>query len=188
MARSKIWFESGRDRCAAWHYPGGNGACIVMAPGGGVAKEPGTDRFAQRFNAAGFSVLGVRLSPPWRERRRTAASHSDPRSARRPGSRDQHRSRATRSRACSYRAMGLLLVRRAPLRDRRSDVCRGGSRANPTADGLAATPNAFSHETLGVILRMPFLALRDLLRAATGRPPHGPADWTEGHRRNDHHP
>jgi uncharacterized protein len=56
-ARGKVHFRSGDDRCAAWFYPGTNGACVVMAGGLAVVKEPGTDRFAERFNAAGFSVL-----------------------------------------------------------------------------------------------------------------------------------
>jgi pimeloyl-ACP methyl ester carboxylesterase len=37
--------------------PGINGACVIMTGGFAVTKEPGTDRFAQRFNDAGFSVL-----------------------------------------------------------------------------------------------------------------------------------
>lgn len=55
--RRKVYFRSGEDRCAAWFYPGTNEACVVMAGGLAVAKEPGTDRFAERFNQAGFSVL-----------------------------------------------------------------------------------------------------------------------------------
>jgi pimeloyl-ACP methyl ester carboxylesterase len=53
----RVFFESGDTECAAWHYHGTNGACVVMAGGGAVTKEPGTDRFAERFNDAGFSVL-----------------------------------------------------------------------------------------------------------------------------------
>jgi uncharacterized protein len=55
--REKVRFVSGDAECAAWHYPGGNGACVVMAGGFGVTKEPGTDRFAERFHEAGFAVL-----------------------------------------------------------------------------------------------------------------------------------
>jgi fermentation-respiration switch protein FrsA (DUF1100 family) len=57
IEREKVRFHSGRDECAAWHYPGTNGACLIMAGGFAVPKEPGTDQFAQRFHAAGFSVL-----------------------------------------------------------------------------------------------------------------------------------
>ncbi|GAA1139534.1 alpha/beta hydrolase [Kribbella jejuensis] len=55
--RDKVYFTSSGVSCAAWHYPGTNGGCVVMTGGFGVTKEPGTDRFAERFAAAGFSVL-----------------------------------------------------------------------------------------------------------------------------------
>jgi uncharacterized protein len=55
--REKVRFVSGDAECAAWHYPGTNGACVIMAGGFAVTKEPGTDRFAKRFNDAGFTVL-----------------------------------------------------------------------------------------------------------------------------------
>jgi uncharacterized protein len=55
--RKKIRFISGDTECAAWHYPGANGACVIMAGGGAVTKEPGTDLFAKRFREAGFAVL-----------------------------------------------------------------------------------------------------------------------------------
>ena len=60
--RQKAWFASGDEQCAAWHYPSANGACVVMAGGGGITKEPGTDRFAAAFNAAGFGVLAFDYS------------------------------------------------------------------------------------------------------------------------------
>jgi len=57
VEREKVRFVSGDTECAAWHYPGTNGACVIMAGGGAVTKEPGTDLFAKRFNEAGFAVL-----------------------------------------------------------------------------------------------------------------------------------
>lgn len=57
IERQKVYFLSGDTECAAWHYPGTNGACVVMAGGLAVTKEPGTDPFARRFNEAGFTVL-----------------------------------------------------------------------------------------------------------------------------------
>jgi len=57
VQREKVRFGSGNTECVAWHYPGTNGGCVVMAGGGGVTKEPGTDLFAKRFNEAGFAVL-----------------------------------------------------------------------------------------------------------------------------------
>ncbi len=55
--REQVRFASGNGECAAWHYPGRNGACVVMAGGFAVTKEPGTDLFARRFHRAGFTVL-----------------------------------------------------------------------------------------------------------------------------------
>ena len=55
--RAKVRFVSGDNECAAWHYPGTNGACIVMAGGFAVTKEPATDKFARRFSESGFTVL-----------------------------------------------------------------------------------------------------------------------------------
>jgi uncharacterized protein len=55
--RRKVRFRSAGDTCAAWHYPGTNGACVIMAAGTAVTKEPGTDRFARHFHRAGFTVL-----------------------------------------------------------------------------------------------------------------------------------
>jgi dienelactone hydrolase len=57
VEREKVRFTSDGTECAAWHYPGTNGGCVIMAGGGGVNKEPGTDPFAKRFHEAGFSVL-----------------------------------------------------------------------------------------------------------------------------------
>src|SRR3954451_12026113 len=55
--RQKVSFASGDATCAAWLSSGDNGAAVVMAGGFGIPKEPGTDRFAAAFHAAGFSVL-----------------------------------------------------------------------------------------------------------------------------------
>ncbi|MFB7613506.1 alpha/beta hydrolase [Kitasatospora sp. NPDC056181] len=55
--RVAVRLRSGPVELAAWHYPGTTGACVVMAGGFAVTKEPATDRFAARFHAAGLSVL-----------------------------------------------------------------------------------------------------------------------------------
>jgi pimeloyl-ACP methyl ester carboxylesterase len=55
--RENVRFASGDSDCAGWHYPGTNGGCVIMAGALGMTKEPGTDRFARRFNDAGFAVL-----------------------------------------------------------------------------------------------------------------------------------
>src|SRR5256714_13287247 len=64
MERQKIRFASGDTECAAWHYPGTNGGCVVMAGGFGVTKEPGTDLFARRVAEAGVSVLAFDYPHP----------------------------------------------------------------------------------------------------------------------------
>lgn len=55
--RDEVFFTSGGAQCAAWRYPGDNGACVVMAGGFAMTKEPATDLFARRFQEAGFEVL-----------------------------------------------------------------------------------------------------------------------------------
>jgi pimeloyl-ACP methyl ester carboxylesterase len=57
VLREKVRFVSGDSECVAWHYPGTNGGCVIMAGGFAVTKEPATDRFARRFHEAGFTVL-----------------------------------------------------------------------------------------------------------------------------------
>jgi pimeloyl-ACP methyl ester carboxylesterase len=57
VKREKVRFLSGDAECAAWHYPGTTGACVIMAGGLAVTKEPATDQFAKRFHDAGLSVL-----------------------------------------------------------------------------------------------------------------------------------
>lgn len=53
----KVRFSSGGSECAAWHWPGSDGSCVITASGFAVTKEPGTDPFARRFHDAGFGVL-----------------------------------------------------------------------------------------------------------------------------------
>src|SRR5919206_3113199 len=55
--RAKVHFRSGGATCAAWHYRGTNGACVIMAGGTAVTKEPASDRFARQFHDAGYAVL-----------------------------------------------------------------------------------------------------------------------------------
>src|SRR5215467_4519850 len=57
VQREKVRFVSGDAECAAWFYPGSNGACVIMAGGFAVTKEPATDKFARRFSDAGYAVL-----------------------------------------------------------------------------------------------------------------------------------
>ncbi len=56
-SRQAVRFGAAGQQLAAWHYPGVDGSCVVMAGGFAVTKEPATDLFAARLNAAGHGVL-----------------------------------------------------------------------------------------------------------------------------------
>src|SRR6201999_944378 len=56
MTRRDVSFSSGGDRCAAWLYEGGP-ASVVMAHGFAGVRVARLDAFAERFAAAGYSVL-----------------------------------------------------------------------------------------------------------------------------------
>ena len=169
--RSKVWFSSSGVECAAWHYVGTNGACVVMAGGAGVTKEPGTDQFAARFHAAGFSVLAF-------DHRHFGESGGTPRQVMRV------REQLTDWDAAVDCAKALPEV--DPLRvaawgfsSAGGHVLRVGAGGKvaavvaqtPFVDGLVSGPNSLRHESTGVVLRFPFIALADLLRGLFRRPP-----------------
>ena len=173
--REAITFRSGADDCAAWHYRGGNGACVVMAGGAGVTKEPGTDRFAARFHAAGYSVLAF-------DYRHLGESGGTPRQVVRV--REQL---ADWEAALDYAASlpgvaagqvagwgfslaGGHLLRIAARRSGQHRLAAVIAQA-PQADGALSTPYALRHETPGVLARFPLIALRDLARGLAGREP-----------------
>jgi pimeloyl-ACP methyl ester carboxylesterase len=169
--RSAVWFSSGGVECAAWHYAGTNGACVVMAGGTGVTKEPGTDRFAAQFHAAGFSVLAFDF-------RRWGESGGTPRQTLRVRDQladweaavacakglpevDPHRVAAW-----SFSATGGLLLRVAATGNVAAAIAQ-----TPLVDALASGPNVLRHETPGVVLRFPFIALTDAVRGLFRRSP-----------------
>jgi pimeloyl-ACP methyl ester carboxylesterase len=143
-----------------------------MAPGAGVTKEPGTDRFAARFNAAGFSVLAF-------DYRHLGESEGEPRQV----------VRVTEQLADLEAAIGF--ARGLPGVDQHRIACWGFSLSgghlftvaartagvaaviaqSPLTDNLAAAPNALRHESPGAVLTFPFLVLADLVGGLTGRPP-----------------
>ena len=171
VQRDKVWFGSSGERCAAWHYPGANGACVVMAGGGGVTKEPGTDRFAARFNSAGFGVLAF-------DYRRLGESEGHPRQVIRI--RDQiddwgaalsfarHLPGVEPDRLALW---GFSLSAGHLFKVASRHPVAAVIAQTPFAGGLAVTANALRHESLGVVLRFPFLALADVARGALGASP-----------------
>lgn len=59
--RTDVTFDSWGERCQAWLYETPEGAgltpCVVMAHGWSGVREQALDHFAERFAAAGLSVL-----------------------------------------------------------------------------------------------------------------------------------
>lgn len=170
--RTKATFPSGDTHCAAWHYRGTNGGCVVMAGGFGVTKEPGTDRFAARFHDAGFSVVAF-------DYRRLGESGGTPRQVVRL--QDQL---ADWDAAIAFAASlpevdparvaawgfsvsgGYVLAVAATHPELAAAIAQ-----TPNADGRAATRNAARHQTAGALVRFAATAIGDLVGSWLGRPP-----------------
>ncbi|WCB95485.1 Quorum-quenching protein AidA [Baekduia alba] len=170
--RQKLRFPSGDTTCAAWHYAGTNGACVVMAGGTGVTKEPGTDRFAQRFHEAGFSVLAIDF-------RRLGESGGTPRQVVRIGEQladlqaaIAHARTLPEVDPARVALWGFSLAGGHVFRAAAADPDLAAAIAQaPLADGQAAAPNALRHMTPGAALRLHYLAVRDVVGRRLGRAP-----------------
>jgi uncharacterized protein len=170
--RQKVHFRSGEDLCAAWFYPGTNGACVVMAGGLAVAKEPGTDRFAERFNEAGFSVLAFDF-------RRLGESGGAPRQVVRLGDQqDDFRAAVEFARSREEVEPGKVGIwgfslsggHVFPVAARDSQL--GAAIAvSALADGPAAAPNGFRHTTPLSGMRITARGALDALGGLVGREP-----------------
>ena len=170
--RKAIEFTSGGQRCAAWHYTGSNGMCVVMAGGAGVTKEPGTDRFAARFHDAGYSVLAF-------DHRHFGASDGHPRQVIhvREQLADWHAAIAAANELpevspghitlWGFSLAGGQVLRVAATAPTVAAVIA----QTPLVDGLAALPNALRHESVRVATTFPLLAAVDAIGTALGRPP-----------------
>jgi uncharacterized protein len=173
VQRERIAFRSGTDDCAAWHYQGSNGACVVMAGGAGVTKEPATDRFAARFHAAGHSVLAF-------DYRHIGESGGTPRQVVRIPEQQADWQAALDCAASlpeveadkiagwgfSLAAGHLLRLAARPSGQHRLAAVIAQA---PLADGAVSSPRALGHETPGVLARFPLIALRDAVRGLAGR-------------------
>ena len=170
--RQRVRFTSGGEDVVGWHYPGSNAACIVMAPGGGVTKEPGTDRFAARFNAAGYSVLAIDF-------RHLGESGGQPRQVVRVSEQLADLEAAVRYAATlpevaadkiacwGFSLAGGHLFRIAA----RTDGVAAVIAQSPLTDNLVAAPKALRYETPAVALRFPLIAAADAISGLVGRPP-----------------
>ena len=172
VQREKVRFASGDAECAAWHYPGTNGACVVMAGGFAVTKEPATDQFAKAFHDAGFSVLAF-------DYRNLGESGGEPRLVLPVGKQladwqaaiDFARSLAevdpTKVAAWAFSASAGFLFRVASRnRDLAAVIAQ-----TPNADGPAALRNASRHQKPIAMLRFTGRAVLDILGSVVGRPP-----------------
>lgn len=170
--REKVWFDSGGTQCAAWHYPGGNGGCVVMAGGFGVTKEPGTDLFAKRFCEAGFSVLAF-------DYRHLGESGGQPRQVVRVREQLADWSAAigfaaalpevdpARLAVWAFSASGGYVFGLA-ARDTRLAAAIAQT---PNADNLAAARNAARYQKPLAMLRFTGRGLLDAVASLAGRPP-----------------
>ncbi|MFF4341326.1 alpha/beta hydrolase [Kitasatospora sp. NPDC001540] len=170
--RTAASFTSGGTTCAAWHYRGTNGGCVVMAGGTSVTKEPATDLFAARFHAAGFSVLAF-------DHRRFGASGGTPRQVVRVDKQladwDAAVARAARLPEVDpgrIAVWGFSLAGGHVLRVAADHPELGAAIAQtPLADARAIAPHALRSMTPSAALRLLGLAVADLLGGLAGRPP-----------------
>ncbi|GAB3147312.1 alpha/beta hydrolase [Microbispora hainanensis] len=172
VERERVRFTSGDTECAAWHYPGTNGACVIMAGGFAVPKEPATDLFAKRFNQAGFAVLAF-------DYRRLGESGGRPRLA--LPVRDQLDDwqaaigfartlpgvDSTRLTVWAFSASGGHIFRVAA----RNPQLGAAIAQTPNADGPAIARNAARHQRPLAMLRFTGRAVLDALGGLVGRPP-----------------
>ncbi|MFG2626605.1 alpha/beta hydrolase [Streptomyces sp. NPDC048473] len=170
--REKVRWVSGDTECAAWHYPGTNGACVIMAGGGGVTKEPGTDPFARRFHDAGFTVLAL-------DHRHLGESGGQPRQVVRIGEQlaDWQAAIAfaatlpgvdpARLAIWGFSLSGGHVFRVAA----RNPHLAAAIAQTPNADGPAATRNAMRHQKPLVMLRLTAMGLLDAVGGLFGRQP-----------------
>ena len=170
--REKVRFVSGNAECAAWHYPGTNGGCVIMAGGFAVTKEPGTDLFAKRFGDAGFAVLAF-------DYRHLGESGGEPRQVQRIGE------QLADWQAAIAHAKTLPGVDPARLAvwgfslsgghvfhvAARHPELAAAIAQTPNADGQAAACNAARHQRPLALLRFTGRGVLDAVGGLAGRPP-----------------
>jgi pimeloyl-ACP methyl ester carboxylesterase len=172
VQREEVRFVSGDADCAAWHYQGSNGACVIMAGGFAVTREPATDKFARRFSDAGYAVLAF-------DYRRLGDSGGRPRLVQPVGdmladwqaaiefARTLPGVDPDRLAIWGFSASGGHIFRVAARNPRLAAAIA----QTPNADGLAATRNAARYQKPLAMLRFTGTGILDALGALAGRPP-----------------
>ncbi len=165
-APTAVTFDSTGNNLAALHYPAGGSTCVVMAAGPGVPQEPGTERFARRFQAAGHHVMTF-------DYRSIGRSEGTPRAVVRP-----------QEQLADWRA-ALTTARALPGVDPLRVVAWGYSISGgylfelgaedhalaaaiaiaPIVDGLAASRNALRHQRPAAVARLGVLMWFDGVRS-----------------------
>src|SRR5258708_4136295 len=170
--REKVRFGSGGTECVAWHYPGSNRGCVLMAGGFAVTKEPATDQFAKRFRYAGFAVLAF-------DYRRLGESGGQPRQVVRVREQlaDWQAAIAfaptlpgvdpARLAIWGFSASGGHIFRVAA----RNPQLAAAIAQTPNADGLAAARSAARYTTPLALVRLTGTGLLDAIGGLAGRPP-----------------
>src|SRR3954452_21135471 len=168
--RTKVHFPSGKATCAAWHYPGTNGGCVVMASGTAVTKEPGTDRLPQESQEACWPGLAS-------DSRRFGESGGEPRQIVRIGEQQADFEAAiafarTLPGVEQIAIWGFSLAggHVLPVAARHPELA-GAIAQSPLADALAAARNAAKHQTPLAMLRLTIRALLDAIGGVIGRDP-----------------
>jgi pimeloyl-ACP methyl ester carboxylesterase len=170
--RVRVRFESGDVECVAWHYPGSNGGCVIMAGGFAVTKEPGTDVFARRFHEAGFSVLAF-------DYRHLGESGGEPRQVARVGEQlDDWQAAIAYAGTLPEVDPGKLAIWAFSLSGgyifpvaARNPQLAAAIAQTPNADGPAAARNAARHQKPLTMLHFMGRAILDALGSLVGRPP-----------------
>ncbi|WP_051342667.1 alpha/beta hydrolase [Pseudonocardia spinosispora] len=172
LQRQKVHFISAGTECVAWHYPGTNGACVIMAGGFAVTKEPATDVFAARFQAAGFAVLAF-------DYRGVGESAGEPRLVLpiKKQIADWHAAIAHAATLADvdpakialwgFSASGGHILRAAADNPTVAAVIAQA----PLADGPVGLRNASEHQTTSAMLRFTWRAILDALGSLVGRRP-----------------
>ena len=170
--RERVAFDVDGTTCAAWHCRGLNGACVVMAGGLAMPKEPGTDMFAARFHEVGYSVFAF-------DYRYLGESAGTPRGVVRVRDQiaDWHRAIEVASALPGVDENRIVLWGFSLSGGHVIGVAARNPRVaaviaqTPNVNGAAAARNAARHQRPGALLRFTARALGDSVRGLFGRDP-----------------